>query len=65
MLSDIKVPEVISLRVWIRQVRLGYPKDPLLNIFAARGSVAKLLPVIKPTASDDVVYCGKCPLGMI
>ena len=65
MLSDIKVPEVISLRVWIRQVRFGYPKNPLPDIRAARGSIAKLLPVIKPTASDYVVDCRKCPLRMI
>ena len=65
MLSDIEVPEMITLRVWIRQVRFGYPKDPLFDVRASRGSIAKLLPVIKPPASDDVVDCCKCPLRMI
>src|SRR5829696_1849716 len=65
LLSDIKVPEVISLRVWIGQVRLGYPKNTLLNVFAVRRCVAKLLPVIKPPASNYVVDCCKCPLRMI
>ena len=60
-----KVPEVISLRVWIIQVRFGNPKDPLSDILAIRGSIAKLLPVIEPTASDYVVDCSKCPLKMI
>ena len=65
MLSDMKVPEVISLRVWIRQVRLGDPKDPLLNVFAGRRCVAKLLPVIKPPASNYVVDRCKCPFRMV
>lgn len=65
LLSDIKVPEVISLRVWIGQVRFRNPKDPLLNIKALRSSVAQLLPIIKPTARDYVVDCRKCPLRMI
>ncbi|HJS23485.1 MAG TPA: hypothetical protein VJ751_03880 [Pyrinomonadaceae bacterium] len=46
-------------------MRLGYPKDPLLDIFAALGCVTKLLPVIKPPASNYVVDCSKCPLRMI
>ncbi|HKG80635.1 MAG TPA: hypothetical protein VKA78_14470 [Pyrinomonadaceae bacterium] len=56
---------MISLRVWIRQVRFGYPKDPLTQIRAASGSITKLLPVLKPAASDYVVDGCKCPLGMI
>ena len=65
LLSDINVPEVISLRVRIRQMRLGNPKNPLLDVFAARSHIAKLLPIIKPTASDYVIDSGKCPLRMI
>ena len=63
--SDIKVPEVIALRVWIRQVGSGYPKDTLANVRAACCSIAQLFPVIKLTASDYVVDCGKCPVRMI
>jgi len=42
-----------------------YSKDPLLNVSATRGNIAQLLPIIKPTASDYVVDCRKCPLGMV
>ena len=59
------VPEVIPLRVRIGQVRFGHTKDSLPDVRAARGSVAKLLPVIQPAASDDIVYCGKCPIGVV
>jgi hypothetical protein len=59
------VPEVISLRVWIGQVRFGHPKDPLADIHPAGRSVAKLFPIIKPTTSDYVVDGCKCPLRMI
>lgn len=65
MLSDIKVPKVISLRVWIRQVGFGHSQNSFLDVGPVRGRIAKLLPVIKPTASDHVVDCGKCPVGMI
>jgi hypothetical protein len=41
LLSDIKIPEVISLRGWIKQVRFGYPKDPLSDVRATRGSITK------------------------
>jgi len=58
LLSDIKVPEVISLRVGIRQVRFGYPKNPFADVSAAVSCVAKLLPIVEPTASDYVVNCG-------
>ena len=43
------IPKVIALRVWISQVRFGYLKDSLSDLHTVRGSVAKLLPVIKPT----------------
>ncbi|MCA1576681.1 MAG: hypothetical protein LC794_04875 [Acidobacteria bacterium] len=46
-------------------MRLTYAKNPLSDFRATRGSVAQLLPVIKPTARDDVVDRRKCPLRVI
>jgi len=65
LLSNIKVPEVIALLVRVRQARLGHPNDSLSDLSATLGSIAKPLPVIKPTASDYVIDCGKCPFRMI
>ena len=65
LLSDIKIPEVISLCVWIRQVRFDYSKDPLTNIRAGRGDIGQFFPVINPAASDYVVDCGEGPVRVI
>jgi len=46
-------------------VWFGYSKDLLSDFRSARGSVAKLFPVVKPAARDDVVNCGKRPVGVI
>jgi len=56
---------VVSLCVRIRQVRVGNPKNSLLNVGANRGNIAEFLPVIESTASNYVVNCGECPLRMI
>jgi len=65
LLSDIKIPEVISLCVRIRQVRFGHSKNTLLDVRATRGCIAKFFPVTKPAASNHVVYCSKGPLIMV
>ncbi len=46
-------------------MRFDYANDPRLDFGPTVGNVAKFFPVIKPTASDDVVDRRKCPLGMI
>ena len=46
-------------------MRFGYPNDPLTDFGVGVGSIAKLLPIIKPTASDYVVYGCKGPLRMV
>src|ERR1041385_661798 len=65
LLSDIYIPEVISLCVWIGQVRFGHSKNPLADVRARRGDITQFFPVIEPTTSDHVVDRGERPVGMI
>jgi len=46
-------------------MRFGYSKDPFANIRVVRSGIAELLPVVKPTTSNYVVYRCQCPPRMI